>query len=170
MQTDTAIEILKNALLLERRGKAFYGQVANQAADPAVREFFQRMAEEEEEHVRVLSEQYRAYQSRGGFLPAGPGVSSTAPAPGADAAVLGERLARAIAAASYEAAAVAAAMSLERNAIRLYGERAQAATDPEERALYRWLADWEAEHLEFLSRVDRQVTEAAWNDNRFWPL
>lgn len=167
MKPDTALEILKSALLLERRGKVFYAQVAAQAADPAVREFFGRMAEEEDQHIRILSDQFRAYQSRGAFARAAP---EPAPSAGEASSVLSDRLGRTIAAASYEAAAVAAAMSLERNAVRVYGERAQSATDPEEKALYQWLADWEAEHLEFLSRVDREVTEAVWHDNRFWPL
>lgn len=167
MTSDTALDILKNALLLERRGKALYEKVAEQAAGPAVREFFGRMAEEEEEHVRVLSEQYRVVQSRGAFAPRGKTAT-----PSADFAseVLGERLKGEIAAAGFEAAAVAAALSMERKAVRFYSERAGAAADPEERALYQWLADWEAEHLEFLARLDREVTEEAWNDNHFWPF
>ena len=37
MNESKAIEILKTALLLEKRGKAFYTKVANQAADPDVK-------------------------------------------------------------------------------------------------------------------------------------
>ncbi len=167
MKTDTALDILKSALLLERRGKAFYEKVAEQAKSEAVRAFFARMAEEEDHHIAVLSDQFRAYQSRGAFTPL---PEEQRPAADLASSVLSGKLAESISAAGFEAAAVAAAMSLERDAIRVYAERAESAQDPEERALYRWLAEWEAEHLEFLGRVDRELTEAAWSDNRFWPL
>lgn len=163
----TALDILKNAILLERRGKAFYAEVAARTSSPAVKDFFGMMAEEEDRHIQVLSDQYRAVQGRGAFVPSGAegeGSGSFA------TAVLNDRLKKEISAASFEAASIAAAMTLERNAVRLYADRARAAPDAQERALYQWLAEWETEHLEFLSRVEHEVTEAVWNDNHFWPL
>lgn len=161
------LDILKGALLLEQRGKAFYAKVAEQASTPAVKEFFGMMADEEDHHIEVLSEQYREYQRRGTFSSrAGTRQEGSTFA----STVLGERLQKEIAAATFEAAAISAAMAMERNAIRLYTERAAAASDPEEKSLYQWLTEWEQEHLEFLVNVDRQVIEAVWNDNHFWPL
>ena len=61
-------------------------------------------------------------------------------------------------------------MGLEERAIKLYSQRAKAADDPQEKALYQWLADWETQHLESLARIDREITEAIWNDNNFWPF
>ena len=61
-------------------------------------------------------------------------------------------------------------MSMEESAIKLYSERADAATDPEEKALCKWLAEWETKHLEALATMDRELTEAVWNDNNLWPL
>ena len=167
METDTALDILKNALLLERRGRAFYGKVAEQSARPAVREFFTLMAEEEDKHIQILSAQYRAYREKGSFEAAD---RSQEPSPDLASAVLNERVKSEITAADFEAAAIAAALSMERNAVRAYSERAEAADDPEEKALYRWLAGWETEHLEFLAKVDRELVEEVWNDNHFWPL
>ena len=167
MQTDTALDILKNALLLERRGRAFYGKVAEQTARPAVREFFTLMAEEEDKHIQVLSEQFRTYREKGTFAA---GIRDHKPSPDFASAVLSERVKGEIAAADFEAAAIAAALSMERNAVRAYSERAAAATDPEEKALYRWLAEWETAHLEFLAKVDRELIEEVWNDSHFWPL
>ncbi len=63
MSEDRATEILKNAILLEKRGQAFYTKVAQQAGGEAVRQFFLLMAEEEVNHVRILSEQFKAYRS-----------------------------------------------------------------------------------------------------------
>jgi rubrerythrin len=86
------------------------------------------------------------------------------------AEILTQDLKRQISAADYEAAAIAAAMSMEKNAIQVYGRRAAEAQDPDERALYRWLAEWETAHLDFLARIDRELTEEIWHDNRFWPF
>ena len=54
MKNDT-VSILKQAILLERRGKAFYTQVAEKTASPAVKEFFEMMAAEEDQHEMILS-------------------------------------------------------------------------------------------------------------------
>jgi rubrerythrin len=82
--------------------------------------------------------------------------------------VLTSDLVDAIAAADYEAAAISAAMAMEKKAIRLYADRAATAEDPEEKALYDWLSRWEQSHLSFLSDLDREITERIWHDNNFW--
>ncbi|MEK6195467.1 MAG: rubrerythrin, partial [Deltaproteobacteria bacterium] len=70
----------------------------------------------------------------------------------------------------FESAAISAAMGMEERAITLYSGRAEEADDPEEKALYEWLAEWETEHLEYLARIDKEVTETIWHDNSFWPF
>jgi rubrerythrin len=167
MSEDRATEILKNAILLEKRGYAFYAKVAEQATQDAVRKFFQLMAEEETAHVQILSEQFKHYVTYRKFRQAAPGDSGEF---AAAAEILTSDLKRQISAADYEAAAIAAAMSMEKNAIEIYGRRATEAQDPDEKALYGWLAKWEAAHLDFLAKLDRELTEAIWHDNRFWPF
>ena len=58
MSADKTVEILKQAILLEKRGQAFYSQVAQQASGSAVKQFFNLMAEEEVKHVEILSNQF----------------------------------------------------------------------------------------------------------------
>jgi len=167
MSEDRATEILKNAILLEKRGHAFYSKVAQQARGETVKKFFQLMAEEEVNHVKILSEQFKSYRSSKKFKPrdfAEQGEFSTL------TEILTKDLKRQIAAADFEAAAVAAAMSMEKNAIQVYSSRVSETQDPDEKALYRWLAEWEAQHLSFLSRIDKEITEEIWNDNHFWPF
>ena len=53
---DAALDILKEALLLEWRGRAFYQKVAEQAQNEAVREFFETMVAEEQQHMDILGE------------------------------------------------------------------------------------------------------------------
>lgn len=161
-----ALEILKSAILLETRGKAFYMKAAEAAQDPTVKEFFEMMAREEISHVRILSDQYKAYQANQKFSPGELTHDRDSVATG----VLNGKLQGRISAAGFESAAVSAAMAMEERAIKLYAQRADEATDPEEKALYRWLAEWETEHLEMLAKIDREVTETIWNDNSFWPF
>jgi rubrerythrin len=167
MKDDRATEILKNAILLEKRGQAFYAKVAQQASAEPVKRFFNLMAEEEAQHVKILSDQFTSYRSEKKFKPGAYGDSvafQTA------SAVLTADLKRQISAADYEAAAVAAAMAMEKNAIEVYSRRASESQDADERALYEWLAKWEADHLNFLAKLDKELTEEIWYDNNFWPF
>jgi rubrerythrin len=167
MRDDKTTEILKNAILLEKRGQAFYEKVAQQASGKAVKRFFETMANEEKNHIRILSEQFKAYQNNKQFESGefnDPHESDIA------TQVLSGELKSEISAATFEAAAISAAMSMEERAIKLYSDRAGAAADPNEKALYNWLVKWETQHLNFLADIDREVTEDIWYDQSFWPF
>jgi rubrerythrin len=167
MGEDKTVKILKSAILLEKRGRAFYTTVAQQTDKDAVRRFFGQMADEEKSHIRELSEQYRVYCETKSFKS---GTYGTEPAGAIASTVMSKELKDQISAAGFESAAISAAMAMEKNAITLYSQRAEEATDPNEKALYEWLADWEKTHLAFLVTVEREVTEKIWNDNNFWPF
>ena len=161
-----SIDILKQALLLEQRGHALYARVAETASDPAVKDFFAAMADEEILHIEVLRKQFKAWRKTERF---------TTPDPGDDVGgvatrVIGSDLIGRVTAAGFEAAAIQAAIAMEERAVRLYAERAQDAPDAAERQVYRWLSDWERSHLNVLLDLDRALTESIWNDNRFWPF
>jgi rubrerythrin len=167
MSDDQTTEILKNAILLEKRGQAFYAKISEQASGKAVKEFFEMMADEEVKHVNILSEQFKAYRRNNKFAPGeydGNYPGSITPR------VLTKELKNELSAADYEAAAITAAMAMEKNAIKLYSDRAAETDDPNEKALYKWLADWEKQHLRFLSDIDKELTEQIWYDNSFWPF
>jgi rubrerythrin len=161
-------KILKNAILLEKRGRAFYQKVSDEASNSAVKEFFQMMADEETRHIEALSEQFKAYKTDKSFLPKE--YMEKGSQEDVAAKVLTPDTMEQIASAGFEAAAIAAAMNMEKQAIALYGKRAESATDPQEKALYKWLADWESTHSQFLADMDRALTEKIWHDNQFWPF
>ena len=167
MGESTALNILKNAILLERRGKAFYSKIAKQTDSEAVKRFFGMMAAEEEKHVKILSDQFKNYQKTRTFAP---GEYDDKHTDNIAAEILTQDMKAQISASEFEAAAISAAMAMEKNAVRLYSERAAASEDPDEKTLYQWLAEWEHHHLDFLAEIDRQLTEAIWHDNSFWPF
>ncbi len=167
MGESTALDILKNAILLEKRGKAFYSKISNQTESDAVKQFFGMMAAEEDKHINILSDQFKTYQKTQTFAP---GKYDDKHTPNIVAGILTKDMKAQISASEFEAAAISAAMAMEKNAVRLYSERAETSEDPEEKALYRWLAEWEHQHLDSLAEIDRQLTEAIWHDNSFWPF
>ena len=165
--SDNPLDILKEAILLERRGHAFYQKIAGQAQNAAVREFFETMADEEKLHMHILGEQLKSYSANQSFVALDIQQTQSKPLPDL---VLSAEVKQQIAAADFEAAAISAAMLMEERAVALYGQRAGTTADPQEKALYQWLTDWEKEHLSFLADLDREIKETIWNDNQFWPL
>ena len=167
MEENNVLDILKQAILLERRGKAFYQKVAEQAENSAVRDFFETMAAEEQKHMQLLSNQYKAYRQQQKFIPGDYDENDTSQVA---SKVLTQEVQAKIAAAGFEAAAIAAAISMEERAVKLYSENAETSADPEAKALYAWLARWEREHLSFLLNIDKALREKIWFDNKFWPF
>ena len=165
-ETET-LKILKQAILMEKRGQVFYRKAAAEAQNPAVKDFFNLMADEEETHIKVLSEQFRRYQADSNWQPSG--YSAEEGSKFAEA-VITEDFQERVAAADFEAAAISAAMSMEKQAMQLYRQRAETAEEADEKALYSWLADWESHHYSFLADMDRALTEKVWFDNNFWPF
>jgi rubrerythrin len=168
MENKTAIDILKEAILLERRGKAFYTNVAEKSDSVAAKEIFTMMAEEEEEHIKFLSRQFSHYSKTNEFL-----KNSTVQEASHDELalkILTDEIKKQISAASFEAAAISAAMDFETRAVKIYSERAEAATDVNEKELYKMLADWETGHNLLLHKLNTELKEEIWYDNNFWPF
>jgi rubrerythrin len=159
------IEILKAAILMERRGIAFYTMVAEQTASEDVKKIFSTMAIEERLHARYLSEQYTNFLKNETFEFFEP----TEPH-GVVEMILSDKVKQDILAAGFEAAAISAAIDMENKAIEVYSNRAVEATDPKEKKLYQWLADWEKGHHKILHELDEQLKEKIWFDNQFWPF
>lgn len=166
--TRTAENILKEAILLEIRGKAFYKNVSEKSDSPAAKKIFEMMANEEDEHIKFLSTQFSNYTKTHAFIK--PDMPHDDPEETVVLKVLTEQLKKEINAASFEAAAISSAMDFETRAVKLYSDRAQEATDPNEKELYRILAEWEGSHQYMLHELNESLKEEIWNDNNFWPF
>lgn len=167
METQKALEILKMAILMEKRGHAFYAKVAENTPDPDIRHIFLTMADEETKHVKFLSEQYVAFEKDHAFRKVDlPDLEQE----GYAKLILTDDMKEKISSAGFEAAAIAAAIDFEKRAIEVYARQAEQTDDPNEKALYAWLSDWEKGHLKVLSDMDNQLKEKIWNDNQFWPF
>lgn len=167
MENTKALDILKTAILLEKRGRAFYEKMAEQTQSPEARKIFTTMAEEEKAHIEFLSVQYSHYAKDGNFLKPQTNESDLEDD---SHLVMTPQLVKEISAASFEAAAISAAMDFETRAVELYANRAKEATDPNEKELYGWLARWESGHHKILFDLNEALKENIWNDNHFWPF
>lgn len=163
---DTALDILKTAILLERQGKAFYTQAARNSESKSATKIFERMAEEEDEHITFLTKQAQNYVKDHTFLHPEVHIEDDS----SNVEILTGKVKEEINAASFEAAAISAAIDFENRAIKVYSGRAAEATDPAEKKMYRMLADWEKGHHHLLFRLNEELKEEIWNDNNFWPF
>jgi rubrerythrin len=168
MESKSSTDILKEAILLERRGKAFYSTTAANTNSEAAKKIFNMMAEEEEEHIQFLSAQFAHYEKNGKFKE-NPVVKQN-PDEEITMKVLSQDIMKQITAASFEAAAISAAIDFETRAVSIYSERAEAATDANEKEMYIMLANWEKTHHFWLHKMNEELKEKVWFDNHFWPF
>ena len=84
--------------------------------------------------------------------------------------ILSEEIKKQVNAAGFEAAAISAAMDFETRAVQIYSDRAESATDNNEKEMYQMLADWEKGHHFWLHKINEDLKEQIWYDNNFWPF
>ena len=162
----SAEDILKEAILLETRGKLFYSNVAEKCDSPSAKKVFEMMAKEEDEHIQFLRDQFKNYTEKHSFFK--PEAPEENPEETIILNVLTDKIKKEISAASFEAAAISSAIDFEMNAVKLYKSRAKEATDPNEKKLYSILAAWEGEHSKLLVEINNALKEEIWHDNNFW--
>jgi len=167
MENQKTLDIMKMAILMEKRGLAFYSNVAEQTADPDIKIIFSTMAAEETIHVKFLSDQFLNLEKNQAFEPVALPVVA---ADGIANMILSDEVKQRIGAAGFEAAAISAAIDMEKKAIEVYSQQASASSDPDEKKLFSWLADWEKGHLKILNDLDNELKEKIWFDNQFWPF
>jgi rubrerythrin len=167
METKSPLDILKMAILMEMRGFSFYTKVVEQTKDDAIANVFSIMAQEENLHIKYLSEQFSNFEKNKSFSHT---PVTDSPAIGITKLILSEEMKNKISAAGFEAAAISAAIDMEKKAIEVYSHQAEISKDPNEKKLYKWLADWEQGHLKVLSELDNELRDKIWFDNHFWPF
>ncbi|MCX7697153.1 MAG: ferritin family protein [Bacteroidales bacterium] len=159
-------DVLKEAILMEKRGQALYNEVSHKSPDPDVKRIFSLMAEEEAMHAAFLSEQLKSFLKNKNFvkLDLKEEVSTLTEL------IINTNLKDKIEAASFEGAAISAAIELETKSIEVYKKQAKEAIDPHIKEMFEYLARWENTHYEILLKLDEQLKEKIWFSNEFWPF
>ena len=152
---------------MEHQGKALYETAKAHAENKDVKEFFQSLVEDEQEHMDILERQFKSFMESGKFIAGGfENHASSVTAPD----ILSDAVKKNINAAGFESTAITAAIGFEEKAVTLYAKRAEEATDPEEKKMYNWLSVWEKTHLKKLMDLQESLMARVWEDNSFWPF
>jgi rubrerythrin len=157
------IEGLRQAMQAERTGHEFYKMAAKTTEDPAGREVFEQLAQEEAEHFNFLAAHYRSLMAEGRLatdVQLGRGEKLDHP-------IFSPELRQRIGQAHFEMSALAVAVQLELNGINHYRAMARKATLPEVRRFFEDLVVWETAHYEALLQEQEALQEAYWNEAGF---
>jgi len=167
--TDNDIrEILKKAYQIEVDGYTFYSMAAERASKPAVQELFDKLARDEVQHKAYLQTVIGAYEEKGVAAfnmhlrdPDLKAFTST---------IFSDEFKKQARGADFELGVLSIGMTLETNAIKYFAGAADNTTEDEVRDFYRFLADWEREHLEALQGLYNGVRQDFWSDGGFSPF
>ena len=160
------LNILKGAILMEQRGKALYQHTALQTSNDGVRQIFETLADEEDKHIRYLTDYFAGILKNDKAEPA---AIRESPAE-THKSILADEVLGSISGAGYEAAAISAAIHLENNAISYYSEQSHKAENQAAKDMFDKLVHWEKTHLKILTDLDKELRERIWHDSNVWPV
>ena len=162
--------ILKDAIKVESDGYHFYKMAAEQTADPQGKEMLESLASDEIKHMKALREQYKLYKEQGKFdwnqaklkmkIPFDP--SSASP-------IFSDEFKKQLGESHFEMTALSIGIMLEQNSIDFYNKSSEGTQDPQAKALFSYLANWEGQHLRALISQYNYLKEDYWSDARFFP-
>ena len=166
--TKEILEGLKIAIQGERTGHEFYKMAAKNTKDPSGKKVFEQLAEEEAEHFRFLTAQYKSFLDAGRL---NKDVKLTRPhALGRDNPIFSKDFKKRLKQSHFEMSALAVAVQLELNGINHYRAEAQKATDPDLKRFYEELVAWETGHYDAFVKEQQQLQEEYWSEAGFAPF
>jgi len=166
--TKRSAEGLLKAIQLEVDGQHFYRMAAKSTADPKGREVFERLAEEEQEHLSFLRTQYKSILETGApneEVKLGPQADLSGASP-----IFSDQIQARLQDAHYEMSALSIGIQLELSAIKFYRAEAAAVTEPTVGSFYTELAEWESGHYSALLRQQEMLKEDYWHAGGFYPF
>jgi len=179
MDWSTPKGILRRGMSLERDGYLFYHQAAERASDEHGRRMFLDLANQEEDHLKLLLSEYEALETGRGWLPFERAMES---APAVDAAnphLPGEEPPNPMpvftpdrkVSLEGDIAALEFAMETERISRELYAKGAQEAEDDFAGQAYQFLVNQEEKHYRLLENTHAYLTQnQTWWDSEEYPF
>ncbi len=166
MNENRILDILKNALLLEDRGRAFYKKAKEESKVEEAKKVFELMENEEERHVNFLKKQFERFLKENIFIQTKDFSIDFKPIEEKIFDALKEK----INITDYESMAIYIAITFEKEAVNFYDSKVNESQDENEKNVFKFLRDWEKTHVDFLSKIDEKLKEKIWFDNKFWPI
>ncbi len=161
------LEAVKTAIITELRGLEIYKAAAQRAGDPAARQMFEALADDEQAHKDFLDRNYQSLLKDGTWsVPATPANLT----PLDHSEIITPDFLKRVKGGAFEMAVIAAGVELERSAIEYYRGQAQACPDAAAKETFRFLAEWEKGHLEALVDLEHRMREVYFAEQGFSPL
>jgi len=160
-------EAIKTAIITELRGLEIYKAAAEKATDPAAKQMFEKLAEDERHHKEFLETNFRSVIEKGEWaVPATPENLS----PLDDSEIVNDDFLKRVKGGAFEMAVVAAGATLELTAINYYKKAAAECPDEESAKVFRFLSEWEADHLKALSDLEERMKDEYFASQGFSPF
>lgn len=161
------LEAIKTAIITELRGYEIYKAAAERATDPAAKQMFASLAEDERHHKMFLERNFQSVFEKGEWA-----VPATAEnlSPLDDSEIVNPDFLKRVKGGAFEMAVVAAGCELEKSAISYYKKAAADCPDEESAKVFRFLADWEKDHLNSLNELERRLKDEYFASQGFAPF
>jgi rubrerythrin len=167
MEKEKLLEPVKQAIMMEIHGLRFYQVAAERCSNPTAREMFSDLAKDEIKHRAELEKQFRSILNEGKWNP--PPSDHPHDLRFKDP-VIDKTLKKDIEGAWFDSAALNIGLLLEKRALDHYRKQEKETEDPQIKAVFQWLANWEQGHLNRLMAMERALREEIWHEAGFWPL
>ncbi|MGD2206333.1 MAG: ferritin family protein [Anaerolineae bacterium] len=147
-----ALTVLGQAIHNEITGQQFYNDAAHHCVDPWAKEIFAVLAEEENQHTRLLLLEYEALETQGQWLDLEAALASEAEVDITRFTFLDDGMGQELFARQAvdrridDLEALAFGIQMEEKAIDLYSQSVKTATDPRARKAYEFLVEEETRH------------------------
>lgn len=167
MKKEAMIKAIKDALMVEVKGQQLYNHAAKETKDAAARAMFEMLARDEDDHVNILTVQYKSLLKDGKI-----DLNAIDPAEVDHGSqnVVNDEFKKSIKRGNFEMAIISIGCDLENKAITYYREQAAKTEDADLKQLFTWLAEWEDGHLEQLLELEKIYQDAYWADQGFSPM
>jgi rubrerythrin len=162
MNKEAALQVLEEAMDVERQGQAFYLEAAEHVQDPLGKQVFQTLSKEEIEHLRLLQTEYDAISQDDTWV--GVGEAKTR-GPQASLKLFPDKrdAAYIVPPDATDLQALQMAMDFEEKGYNMYHKAAAEAGGALAKALFDFLAEQENGHYVFLQKTHEYLTsEGIW--------
>jgi rubrerythrin len=167
-KNDALLQGLLEAMRAEHEGEHFYRMAARSTENQKGREVLSQLALEEREHASFLKAQYESILETGevdGKRKLGEKTRLTGSSP-----IFSKDIQDRLKGAHAEMTNLSIGIQLEMGAMQHYGKLAKQAEDPQVKAFFKELREWEAGHYQALLEQYDMLQEEYWADNGFAPF
>ena len=158
------ITIVRQAILNEVEGRAFYEMATSQATNPEVIEALHYLGNEEKEHEHWLRSLNRSLHEKNSYVLDWDKLMELAKVKSPSIFI---KAAEAFQFNDMELATFSAGILMEQQSIDFYKKAAKDAMTPEAKKLYEQLAQWETVHLDKLQNIYEMLRNEWWETQHF---